>query len=223
MANDEFYNEVDLYLEARLLPKDPVLDDVIGAQDAAGLPPMAVSPLQGAFLKMLAQSIGARRILELGTFAGYSTVWLARALPDGGKVITLEHQNVNADLSEKNFARAGVSHLIEIRRGKAFKSMNIMINDGVEPFDLIFMDADKINYPVYIHQVLLLSRPGTVIVADNVVREGRILDDSGKDPSVRGVRTFLEKLTSHPQVESTALQTVGSKGHDGFAMMRVKS
>ncbi|MAK59594.1 MAG: methyltransferase [Ponticaulis sp.] len=222
MPDQTLQNQVDTYLETRLLSDDPVLDETLDRQNAAGLPPMAVSPLQGAFLQIIAKSIGARRILELGTFAGYSTIWLARALPEDGKLITLELQHVNAELAQTNINEAGLSHLIEIRRGEAEKQMNIMINDGVPPFDLIFMDSDKINYPIYLEQVIDLSRPGTLIIADNVIRDGRVLDDSGKDPSIRGVRRFLDLLKSHPRLETTALQTVGSKGYDGFALMLVK-
>ncbi len=216
------FDNVDAYLEERLTPPDETLELTLNRQDEAGLPPMAVSPLQGAFLNILAKSVGARRILELGTFAGYSTIWLARALPEGGKVITLELQDVNADLSQRNFDDAGLADRIEIRRGPAEKSLNILINDGVKPFDFIFLDADKIRYPTYLDQILMLSRSGTLIIADNVIRNGRILDDSGKDPSIRGVRTFLDMLKDHPQLDCTALQTMGCKGYDGFAMMYVR-
>lgn len=213
--------EVDAYLEQHLLPDDPILNATLDRQNEAGLPPMAVSPLQGSFLYIMAKAVGAKRILELGTFAGYSTIWLARALPEGGKVITLEHQIVNAELSKKNFEAAGVSHLIEIQRNKAERAMNIMINDGVPPFDLVFMDADKINYPIYLEQVIDLSRPGTLIIADNVVRDGRVIDAKSTDPTIKGVRTFFDRLKDHPRLTMTALQTVGSKGYDGFAMMLV--
>lgn len=216
------FDNVDAYLEERLTPPDETLELTLNRQDEAGLPPMAVSPLQGAFLNILAKSVGAKRILELGTFAGYSTIWLARALPEGGKVITLELQDVNADLSQRNFDDAGLAGRIEIRRGPAEKSLNILINDGAKPFDFIFLDADKIRYPTYLDQILMLSRPGTLIIADNVIRNGRILDDSGKDPSIRGVRTFLDMLKDHPQLDCTALQTMGCKGYDGFAMMYVR-
>lgn len=221
MTDKNTPHSVDDYLEGLLLSDDAILKETLARQDEAGLPPMAVSPLQGAFLHIMAKSVGAKRILELGTFAGYSTIWLARALPEGGKVITLEHQIVNAELSQKNFDAAGVSHLIEIKRNKAERAMNIMINDGVPPYDLIFMDADKINYPIYLDQVIELSRPGTLIIADNVVRDGRITDEESQDPSVKGVRKFLEALKDHPRLTTTALQTVGSKGYDGFALMLV--
>lgn len=213
---------VDTYLEDKLLPDDPVLEAVLERQAAAGLPPIAVSPLQGAFLQIMAQSIGAKRILELGTLAGYSTIWLARGLAEGGKVVTLELQDINADVAAENFNVAGVSHLIDLRRGDARKSLNIMINDGVAPFDLIFMDNDKINYPHYLEQVLDLSRPGTLIIADNVVRDGRITDAESADPSIKGVRKFFDALRDHPRLTMTTLQTVGAKGYDGFAMMLVK-
>lgn len=221
MPDQTTQNDVDAYLEPRLLADDPILDATLKRQEEAGLPPMAVSPLQGAFLQIVAKAMGAKRILELGTFAGYSTIWLARALPEDGKLITLELQDVNADLAQHNLDEAGLSHLIEIRRGEAEKQMNIMINDGVAPFDLIFMDSDKINYPIYLEQVICLSRPGTLIIADNVIRDGRILDDACKDPSIRGVRRFLDMLNHHPRLTMTALQTVGCKGYDGFAMMLV--
>lgn len=223
MSSQDKFDEVDAYLAERLLPEDETLNITLNRQTEAGLPPMAVSSLQGAFLNIIAQSLSAKRILELGTFAGYSTIWLARALPEGGKLITLELQDVNADLAQRNFDDAGLSDRTEIRRGPAEKSMNIMINDGVPPFDLIFMDSDKINYPVYLEQVIMLSRPGTLIIADNVVRDGRITDDQSKDPSIRGVRTFLDQLKNHPRLTSTAIQTVGDKGYDGFAMMLVNA
>ena len=223
MSSQDKFDDVDAYLAERLLPEDETLNTTLSRQTEAGLPPMAVSALQGAFLNIIAQSLGAKRILELGTFAGYSTIWLARALPEGGKLITLELQDVNADLAQRNFDDAGLSDRIEIRRGPAEKSMNIMINDGVAPFDLIFMDSDKINYPIYLEQVIMLSRPGTLIIADNVVRDGRITDDQSKDPSIRGVRTFLDQLKTHPRLTSTAIQTVGDKGYDGFAMMLVNA
>ena len=216
------FEDVDAYLEERLSQPDKTLELTLKRQEEAGLPPMAVSPLQGALLNILARSIGARRILELGTFAGYSTIWLARALPDDGKVITLELQDVNADLSQRNFDDAGLTKQIEIRRGPAEQSLNILINDGEAPFDFIFLDADKIRYPVYLEQILMLSRPGTLIIADNVIRNGRILESDGKDPSIRGVRTFLDMLKNHPQLDCTALQTMGCKGYDGFSMMIVK-
>ena len=216
------FDEVDDFLEALLLPEDDALKETLKRQDAADLPPMAVSPLQGAFLNILAQAMGAKRVLELGTFAGYSTIWLARAVPEDGKVITLELQDVNADLAQKNLDIAGVAGKVKILRGPAERSLNILINDGVAPFDLVFMDSDKINYPVYLDQVIALSRPGTLIIADNVVRDGKILDAETNDPSVKGVRKFLSMLTNHPRLTSTGLQTVGSKGHDGFTMMLVK-
>lgn len=216
------FDEVDNFLDALLLPDDDSLNETLKRQDEAGLPPMAVSPLQGAFLNILAQAMGAKRILELGTFAGYSTIWLARAVPEDGKVITLELQDVNADFAQKNLNDAGVADKVKIVRGPAERSLNILINDGVAPFDLVFMDSDKINYPIYLEQVIALSRTGTLIIADNVVRDGKILDAETNDPSIKGVRKFLSMLTNHPRLTSTGLQTVGSKGHDGFTIMLVK-
>ncbi|MAP95487.1 MAG: methyltransferase [Ponticaulis sp.] len=212
----------EAYLEDKLLPDDPVLTAALERQTAAGLPPIAVSPLQGAFLQIIAQSIGAKRILELGTLAGYSTIWLARGLAEGGKVVTLELQDVNADIAEQNFEAAAITHLIDIKRGDAHKTLNIMINDGVAPFDLVFMDNDKLNYPTYLEQVLHLSRPGTLIIADNVVRDGKITNADSTDPSIKGVRRFFDALKDHPRLTMTSLQTVGAKGYDGFAMMLVK-
>lgn len=220
MTHDKFL-KTDIYLEEKLLKRasDPVF--VLDRQKELDIPPMAVSPLQGAFLKILAESIGASRILELGTLAGYSTIWLARALPENGKLISLELFERNVRIAREHVAEEGLSHLVDIRGGEAEISLNIMLNDGEAPFDLIFLDADKVNYPLYLERIMGLVRRGTLIIADNVVRNGDVSEANSEDPSTCGVRTFFNMVEADNRLEASALQTVGSKGHDGFAVIRV--
>lgn len=220
MDKPDLFTRVDDYLEEKLLPG---LDDphfVIARQEAEDIPAIAVSALQGVFLNILATSIGAKRILELGALAGYSTIWLARALPEDGQLISLELLDRNADLAEAHVAEAGLASRVEIRRGPATRSLNIMVNDGEAPFDLIFLDADKVNYPTYLDRILHLCRPGTLIIADNVIRNGGVVDPDNPEPAIRGVREFMDMVSADKRLTATALQTVGSKGHDGFAMIR---
>jgi predicted O-methyltransferase YrrM len=220
--NKELWTSVDQYFAGHLIPSDPIMDAVLESNAAAGLPSIDVAPNQGKFLNLLARIHGAKRILEMGTLGGYSTIWLARALPPEGKLITLEFEPKHAKVAAANIARAGLSAKVEIRIGAALDSLARLHAETPEPFDLIFIDADKDNYPGYLEWSMRLSRPGTVILADNVVREGDVLDPNHPDPRVHGVRRFTEALASDPRLDATVLQTVGSKGYDGFALAIVK-
>jgi predicted O-methyltransferase YrrM len=222
----ELWTAVDRYIDDHLLPADPVLDGVLLANDAAGLPPIAITPNQGKLLELLARIHGARSILELGTLGGYSTIWLARALPKDGHVVTLERDPHYAEVARANIASAGLAEVVQIRVGPALQTLPDLVAEGAGPFDLIFIDADKQNNPGYLEWSLKLSRPGSLIIADNVVRGGAILDPEGSDPQlgdsgVQGVRRFYELLAAEPRVSVTAIQTVGAKGHDGFALALV--
>jgi predicted O-methyltransferase YrrM len=206
--------EADDYLARTLVGDDPVLDDVIRACDAAGLPAIEVSPLQGKFLELCARMVGAEAVLEFGTLGGYSTIWLARGMRPGGRLISLEASSSYAEVARANVERAGFGDVVDIRVGRAAETMGAL--DG--PFDLVFIDADKASTPDYFERSLELSRPGTAIVADNVVRAGAIADPSTGNPSVNGMRRFVEIAGASDRVSVTALQTVGTKGHDGFAL-----
>ncbi len=219
--SQELWTAVDRYITDHLVPPDAMLDAALQASLDAGLPAISVAPNQGKLLMLLAQINGARRILELGTLGGYSTLWLARALPSDGTIITLEFDPKHADVARQNFARAGVSHQIELRVGRALDTLPLLESEGRGPFDLIFIDADKANIPHYFTWALKLSRRGTVIIVDNVVRDGEVIDATSTDPSVIGVRRFNELLAAETRVTATAIQTVGSKGYDGFAMALV--
>ncbi|WP_323117900.1 O-methyltransferase [Burkholderia alba] len=210
------WTEVDAYLVDRLASPDPALDHALAANHAAGLPPHDVAPNQGKLLHLFARMIGARRILEIGTLGGYSTIWLARALPEGGRVVTLEADPAHARVARANLEHAGVAHAVELRVGPALDSLSALPADA--PFDLIFIDADKPNNPAYLEWALKLSRPGTVIIGDNVIRDGGVLDPAHPDPSVQGVRRFFDAIANEPRLSATAIQTVGSKGWDGFAI-----
>jgi predicted O-methyltransferase YrrM len=219
----ELWSAVDRYLIETLVPPDPVLDAVLGECAAANLPPIHVAPNQGKLLRLLALTIGARNILEIGTLGGYSTIWLARALPPGGRLITLESDAKHATVARSNFARAGLTDAVELILGRAIDTLPKLAHDGRGPFDLVFIDADKPSVPDYFTWALKLSRLGTVIVVDNVVREGKVIDAASTDASVRGVRRLLEMLAREARVTATALQTVGCKGYDGFAVARVNA
>jgi predicted O-methyltransferase YrrM len=221
MVRDQ-WSAVDAYIIDRLLPADPALDAALSNNEAAGLPRYDVSPTQGKFLHLLARMIGARRILEIGTLGGYSTIWLARALPEGGRIVTLEFDPHHADVAKANIERAGCSHLVDLRIGAALDSLPKVERDAIGPFDLVFIDADKPNNPGYLEWALKLSRPGAVIVCDNVVRDGAVVDAKSSDKSVRGIRAFFDMLSAEPRVSATALQTVGSKGWDGFTIALVE-
>ncbi len=217
------WSAVDDYLCGQLVPPDEVLESALQASAAAGLPAISVSPAQGKMLNLLARAQGARRILEIGTLGGYSAIWLARALPPDGLLITLEADTRHAEVARENLALAGLAGLTEVRVGPAQETLPHLAASGAGPFDLIFIDADKPGYPGYLRWSLELARPGTVIVADNVIRNGAVADPASDDPSVRAVRRFIELLAAEPRVSATAIQTVGSKGYDGFAMAVVEA
>jgi len=218
----ELWAKVDRYLAETLIPSDAVLEEVLRANAAAGLPAQDVAPNQGKLLYLLALISGGKKFLEIGTLGGYSTIWLARALPRRGKVVTLEGNAKHAAAAAANFKKAGLHRAIDIRIGPALESLQKLQAEGAGPFDLIFIDADKVNNPGYLEWSLRLSRPGTVIVGDNVIRSGTVADPNDPTPHVRGVRHFFEMLAEEPNVEATAVQTVGSKGHDGFALAVVR-
>lgn len=219
--NTEMWTRVDEYLAGQLLPADPVLDAAIRSSDAAGLPAISVSPTQGKLLQMLAHLCGARNILEIGTLGGYSTIWLARALPSDGRLVTLEADDKHAIVARANIRRAGLDAVVEIRVGQALDSLPALAAESRPPFDLIFIDADKVSTPEYFTWALQMSRPGSVIVVDNVVRNGAVVDAATSDASVQGMRRFFELLRKEPRVSATAVQTVGAKGYDGFAVVLV--
>jgi predicted O-methyltransferase YrrM len=219
----QVWNEVDEYIERTLLGRDDALDAATSASQAAGLPPIAVSPAQGRLLRLLAEIHGARRVLELGTLGGFSTICLASALPQDGKLISLEANADYAAVATANIASAGFAALVEIRVGPAIETLPQLAAEAREPFDLVFIDADKQSTPQYFEWALRLTRPGAVILTDNVVRDGALVDASSEDPRVRGMRAFHELLASESRVEATTIQTVGSKGYDGFTLALVRS
>ena len=219
----ELWTTVDQYLTDTLIPADPILDAAMAANTAAKLPAIDVTATQAKFLHLLALMQSARRILEIGTLGGYSTIWLARALPPEGRLITMEFEPKHAEVAESNIARAGLSGLVEIRIGPAADSLAQLYSESPEPFDLIFIDADKRNNATYLEWALKLSRKGTLIVVDNVIRDGKIIDASSTDPDIQGTRAMFEELAANPRLCATTLQTVGSKGYDGFALALVTS
>ena len=219
--NQEVWTAVDEYIYGLLAPGDPVLDAALASSAAANLPAIQVSPAQGKMLQLLARLVGARNILELGTLGGYSTIWMARALPPGGRVLTLEADPQHADVAIANFARAGLSGVIELRRGKALDTLPQVASEARGPFDLIFIDANKSDMAEYFEWAVKLSRRGSVIIADNVIREGGVLDAASGDANIQGVRRFNEQLAIDRRVSATEIQTVGSKGYDGFALIVV--
>jgi predicted O-methyltransferase YrrM len=219
----ETWTEVDRYFTERLGLSDPLLEAALAASDAAGLPAIGVSAPQGKLLYLLARTCGARRILEIGTLAGYSGLWLARALPEGGKLVTLEIDPAHAEVARGNFARAGVAGKVDLRVGPALESLPRIHAEGGAPFDLAFIDADKASTPQYLDWAVRLARPGALIVIDNVVRRGGVLLAASTDASVQGVRRAIDLLAADPRLESTAIQTVGAKGYDGFALALVRA
>lgn len=226
-AERERWRAIDEYIVEQLLTSEErAFERALRESEAAGLPPIAVTAPQGKQLELLARIHSARTILELGTLGGYSTLWLARALPPGGRLVTLELEPRYAELARANIARAGFADVVEQRVGPALQTLAELAAEGAGPFDLIFIDADKANYPGYLEWSLKLSRPGTLIVGDNVVRDGAILDPDAYDPQtgdalIRGVRRFYELLAAEPRVRATAIQTVGAKGHDGYVLALV--
>ncbi|MER6914310.1 O-methyltransferase [Streptomyces sp. NPDC000594] len=221
--SDEPWEEVDRYVTDLLAPDDEALSAALAAGEEAGLPPIGVAGNQGKLLYLLTRMVGARSVLEIGTLAGYSTIWLARALPEGGRLISLEYAPAHAEVARANLARAGLDTVAEVRTGPALDTLPLLAAEpGAGPFDLFFIDADKVNNPRYVEWALKLSRPGSVIVVDNVIRRGAVLNKHG-DPSVRGTREMFDLVSREPRLEATAVQTVGSKGYDGFLLARVRS
>jgi predicted O-methyltransferase YrrM len=218
MSNPEVWTAVDDYVTDLLVTPDAALDDTLSATATAGMPQISVSAPQGKFLHLLARIRGARRILEIGTLGAYSTIWLARALPADGRLITLEVNARHAEVAQANLEKAGVESVAEIRVGPALDTLPKLADEGAGPFDLVFIDADKANIPEYFDWSVKLSRPGTVIVVDNVVRNGALLDPSGEVPDVVGVRRLHQQLASDTRVSATTIQTVGAKGYDGFTL-----
>jgi predicted O-methyltransferase YrrM len=220
MSSDR-WAAVDRYVTGLLVPSDPVLEAALAANAAAGLPAIDVSPAQGRLLELLARMAGARRILEIGTLGAYSTIWLARALPPDGRLVTLELEPRFAEVARANLARAGLAAVVEVRVGDALETLPALAAEGAGPFDLVFIDADKQSAAEHLRWALELSRPGGVIVADNVVRDGALADPHSDDPRVRGVRALHERLAGEPRVRATTIQTVGAKGYDGFTLALV--
>jgi predicted O-methyltransferase YrrM len=219
--SERLWTEVDEYIDEHLIGDDPVLERALQDSEAAGLPSIAVTAAQGKMLHLLARIHGARRILEVGTLGGYSTIWLARALPGDGRIVTLELEPRFAEVATANIARSGVGERVAVIVGPAADSLRRLAADRVEPFDLVFIDADKRSTPEYFRIALELSRPGTVIVVDNVVRDGALIDEGTSDPGVMGMRAFHELLAGEPGVSATTIQTVGGKGYDGFTLVLV--
>jgi len=219
--SQKLWNEVDHYLDDTLVQQDAALAEALASSDAAGLPSISVAPSHGKFLHLLARIQGARRILEIGTLGGYSTIWLARALPPDGRLITLEYDSKHADVASANLARAGVADKVDIRIGRALDTLPQIAAERQAPFDLIFIDADKPSNPDYFRWALKLSHRGSVIVIDNVVRRGAVIDTNSGDDNIRGVRKMHELIGAEPRVSATAIQTVSVKGYDGFTLALV--
>jgi predicted O-methyltransferase YrrM len=220
--SERLWREVDEYIEARLVPADPVLEATLQTSADAGLPAISLTPALGKLLHLLARIHGARRILEVGTLGGYSTIWLARALPHDGGLVTLELNPRYAEVATANAERAGLAGLIKIEVGPALESLRELVAAGVAPFDLVFIDADKQSTPAYFELALELTRPGSVIVVDNVVRDGALVDPDTEDTGAQGMRRFHALLAANARVSATTVQTVGSKGYDGFTLARVE-
>ncbi|MFZ3557311.1 O-methyltransferase [Streptomyces sp. BH055] len=221
-AQPESAAAVDAYFADLLVPADEALTAALAHSEATGLPAINVSPTQGKLLHLIARVQGARRILEIGTLGGYSTIWLARALPADGTLITLEYSDRHAEVARANIARAGLDKVVEVRVGAALDSLPRLADEGGD-FDLVFIDADKVNNPHYLEWALRMTHPGSVIVVDNVVRGGRVTNPDSTEGDVVGTRAALQLLADHPRLEATAIQTVGAKGHDGFALAYVSS
>jgi len=221
MSESKLWDDVDDYFTTHLAPEDDVLRAALRDSEAAGLPSIAVTAPQGKLLQLLAQIQGARTVLELGTLGGYSTIWLARALPADGRLVSLEYSPVNAEVANRNIARAGLDKIAEVRVGPALESLPQLADENPPPFDLVFIDADKGNNPHYVEWALKLTSAGSLIVVDNVVRGGRVADPGNPASDVQGTRTALELIGQHPRLSATAIQTVGSKGYDGFALAHV--
>lgn len=217
----ELWSDVDAYLEGLFLAADPALESTLRESEAADLDPIAVTPIQGQLLTLLTQMTRARRVLELGTLGGYSTICMARALPDDGVLVSLELEPRHAEVARRNIDAAGVGEKIDLRVGPALETLQSMVAGGEAPFDFVFMDANKDGYPEYFVEVMKLVRQGAVIIADNVIRNGAVIDGDSTEPYIVGIRRFNELVAAEPRVTATALQTVGAKGYDGFAMLLV--
>lgn len=215
------WDAVDHYINNLFHQHDEILDEVLASSERAGLPSIAVSAAQGSWLSILTRAIGAQRVLEIGTLGGYSAIWIARGLGSRGRLITLEANPTHAEVAQANFERAGFDDRIELRLGPASDTLRAMQAEDARPFDLIFIDADKPGYVDYLSQSLALSRPGTIIIADNVVRDGEVANPQSTDELVRGIQAFNQALAAEPRVTATIIQTVGVKGYDGFAIARV--
>ena len=220
MSQDQ-WTAVDQYINNLVIPPDAALEATLEASVAAGLPPINVTPAHGKMLHLLARAQGARRILEIGTLAGYSTIWLARALPPDGRLITLESDPQHAGIARANIARAGLEDRIDVRLGAALDTLPRLAEERQGPFDFTFIDADRPNLPEYFAWALKLSRRGSLIIVDNVVRKGGVIDAASEDPNIKGVRRFGERLAAETRVSATMVQTVGAKGYDGFAIALV--
>jgi predicted O-methyltransferase YrrM len=221
MSESQLWDDVDDYFVSHLALEDEALEAAVRDSEAAGLPQAAVTATQGKLLHLLAQLQGASHILEIGTLGGYSTIWLARALPADGRLISLEYSAKHAEVATRNIARAGLDKVVEVRVGAALESLAELADEHPDPFDLVFVDADKVNNPHYVEWALKLTRPGSLIIIDNVVRGGRVADPANTAPDVRGTRAAIELIGSHARLSGTAIQTVGGKGYDGFALARV--
>jgi predicted O-methyltransferase YrrM len=221
MTPQEQWTSVDRYFNELLIPPDPALDAALADSTAAGLPEIAVSPSQGKLLHILAKLAGARNILEIGTLGGYSTIWLARALPPGGRLVTLEYEPKHAEVARANVERAGLRDVVDVIVGPAIESLPMLHRERRGPFDLIFIDADKVSTADYFAWALRLSRRGSLIIVDNVVRKGAVADPTSTDAGVKGIRRFNDLLAREPRVQATAIQTVGAKGYDGLAVALV--
>ena len=217
----ELWTAVDNYVSGALGLESSLFRDVQAACDDAGLPPIQVSASQGKLLEIIVRMTRAQSVLEIGTLGGYSTIWMANGLPPGGRVVTLEIDVKHAEVATANFARAGLSDRIDLKVGPALETLPVVQREGAGPFDVIFIDADKVNIPSYFEWALRLSRAGSVIIVDNVVREGAVIESESTDPSVQGVRRLNEMIPEIEGIESTIVQTVGGKGHDGFAIIFV--
>lgn len=219
--SQELWTAVDHFISEALIPSDPALDAALESSAASGLPSIQVSPSQGKLLHLMARAQGARRILEIGTLGGYSTIWLARALPPGGRLITLEADPKHAEVARANLSRAGLAGEVEVRLGRALDILPGILAEGLGPFDLVFIDADKPNIPAYVRWSLRLTRPGSLVIVDNIVRTGAVIDPTSTDPNVIGAREMYNLLAKEPRLCATAIQTVGSKGYDGFVVALV--
>lgn len=220
---EDLWSKVDAYIAEHLVKTDSALDRALETSAAAGLPAINVSPNHGKLLHILARLVNARAILEIGTLGGYSTIWMARALPPGGRLITLEFEPKHAELAKANIARAGLSNVVDVRLGMALETLPGIAAENTGPFDLIFIDADKVSTADYFQWALKLARVGSLIVVDNVIRKGEVANATTDDPAVKGMRRFVEMAAAEPRVIATAIQTVGGKGYDGFSIALVTS